>query len=319
MKKIYSTKIPLGSLLCLLTVTAGCCINLGWWPQEKYQKTEQLQAPLEPGSALDVKTAFGSITITGADVNQCSVIADISAQAPTKEEAQEIAEKVKIKLEPAGKTLTITAEKPHVKENLSISVSFKITTPRQTGIECSTSFGSIKLTNIEGNIKSETSFAPINAEDIQGELQLKTSYGSITCRNIVSTSLRAKTSFSSIKCENVQGPAQLETSYGSIKCRDFTSADIAAQSSFGSIDIECSPSTSAEMSADVATSYGSIEFVTPPKFSGEVDLETSYGSITTNLPIALKGQISKNKIEGAIGDGKGKLHLKTSFGSITLR
>jgi hypothetical protein len=73
------------------------------------------------------------------------------------------------------------------------------------------------------------------------------------------------------------------------------------------------------MSADVATSYGSIEFVTPPKFSGEVDLETSYGSITTDLPITVKGQLGKDKIEGAIGDGKGKLHLKTSFGAITLR
>lgn len=319
MKQNYLPKTTLGSLLCLLIATAGCCINIGCEPQAKYKRTEQLSAPLAPGSTLDAETSFGSITVTGADVTECNVTAKICVQAPTEKEAAEIAEKVKVKLVPTGKTLTVKVEKPRVGNNRSIGVSFKITVPKQTDIECSTSYGPIKLANINGNIKAETSFASINSEDIQGLVQLETSYGRITCRNITSTALEATTSFSSIKCENVQGPAQLETSYGSIKCRDFTSTDITAKSSFGSIDIACSSSTPAEITADVVTSYGNIDFATPPEFSGQVDLATSYGSIKTDLPIMVKGDIGKEKIKGMIGEGKGKLRLKTSFGSIKIK
>jgi len=319
MKNGFLTKAALRSLLCLLMLCAGCCIDIGCWPRAKYKRTDTLQAPLEAGSTVVAETSFGSITVTGADVTECNVTAKICVQAPTEKEAAEIAEKVKVKLVPTGKTLTVKVEKPRVGNNRSIGVSFDITVPKQTDIECSTSYGSIKLANIKGTVKAETSFASIDCEDIQGAAQLETSYGRITCRNITSTSLKAETSFSSIKCEHVQGPVHLETSYGSINCRDITSSDLTARSSFGGIDIVCSPSTPPEINANVVTSYGNIDFSAPPEFSGEIDLSTSYGSIKTDLPILVKGDLSKEKIKGIIGDGKGKLRLKTSFGSIKIK
>jgi len=313
------TKVPLGCLLCLLTAILGCCINRGGCYEARYERTDKLQAPLIPGSTLIAETSFGSIKVTGADVTDCNVIATIRVKAPTEEEAAEIGEQVKVQLVPDGNTLTVRADKPRVKKNRSISVSFNITVPRQVNLECSTSYGSINLAHIMGDIKAKTSFASIDSEDIQGQVQLETSYGGITCRDVTSTSLNAKTSFSSINCENVQGPAQLQTSYGSIKCRDLVSDNIIAKSSFGGIDIICSSSSSAEITADVVTSYGSIDFVTPPGFSGQVDLSTSYGSIKTDLPVEVTGEISKEKIQGTIGEGKGKLRLKTSFASIKIR
>lgn len=314
MEKNYWIILAFGFCLCSLLISTGCDIE-----KAKYQRTENLSVPLEPNSTLVAETSFGSITVTGADVADCNITATISVKARTKKEAKEIAEKVKIKPELLGKILTVRAEKPQTKKKRSISVNFNITVPEQTNIECSTSYGSIKLADINGNIKAKTSFASINSEDIQGAAQLETSYGNINCQNITSTSLKAKTSFSSIKCENIQGPVQLETSYGSINCRNITSADIAARSSFGSIDIACSPSSPAEIIADVVTSYGSIDFVTPPSFSGQLDLSTSFGSIKTSLPIMIKGEISKEKVKGTIGQGKGKLRLKTSFDSIRIK
>ncbi len=277
MKKNYRIILAFGFCLCSLLISTGCDIE-----KAKYQRTENLSVPLEPNSTLVAETSFGSITVTGADVADCNITVTIYVKAPTKEEAKEIAEKVKIKPELVGKTLTVRAEKPQTKKKRSISVNFNITVPEQTNIECSTSYGSIKLADINGNIKAKTSFASINSEDIQGAVQLETSYGSINCRNI-------------------------------------TSADIAARSSFGSIDIACSPSSPAEIIADVVTSYGSIDFVTPPGFSGQLDLSTSFGSIKTSLPIMIKGEISKEKVEGTIGQGRGKLRLKTSFDSIRIK
>ncbi len=282
MKKDYFTKISLGCLLCLLILLPGClCINIGGWGRAKFERTDELSAPLSAGSTLVAETSFGSITVTGTDVTGCRVIAEICVQAPTQEEAAEIAERVKVKLVPAGKTLTVKVEKPKLKNNRSVGVSFNITVPKQTNIDCDTSFGSIGVDNINGSVKAETSFAAIN-------------------------------------CDNTQGPIHLKTSYGGITCRNITSTDITAPSSFGGINIDCSPSTPPEINADIVTSYGNIDFTTPPAFAGKADLQTSFGSIETNLPITVKGDLKKQRIKGTIGDGNGKLRLKTSFGSIKI-
>ena len=395
MKKKYCTVLTLGFCLCSLLIVVGCDIQIGDWGKAKYERTIQQQAPLAPGSTVVAKTSFGSVTITGADVTDCSVVAQIRVQAPTEEEAQEIAEQVKIKLEPVGQTLTVKAEKPPKKRRRSISISYDITVPRQTNVECGSSYGAIKLSNIDGNVKGKTSSGSISAENIQGLVDLNTSYGRVNCKDISGDNIKVKSSSGAINAENIRGSAELDTSYGSITCRDIsggdvklktssgniklskasctdcdvytsygsitadeltgsllklhsgsgsikvteasaetadistsygritcrqlTTTDLTAKSGSGNIDIIFSDSTPAEITANVTTSYGSIDFTTPPEFTGRVELATSYGSITTDLPITITGEISKKKLTGTIGQGNGKLYLKTSSGSIRIR
>ncbi|UCF43478.1 MAG: DUF4097 family beta strand repeat protein [Planctomycetota bacterium] len=282
MKTASLKRASLGWSLCLLVLVASCGINIGSCFKAKHKRTDQLSAPIEPGSTLVAETSFGSITVRGANVATCDVTAEITVQAPTEKEAQEIAENVKITLESIGKTLTLDVEKPKLKNNRSVGVSFDITVPEQTNLECATSFGKIKLNDIDGNVKARTGFAAIDTDDIQGSVQLETSYGRVTCRRITPT-------------------------------------ELLARSSFGAIDIVCSPQTKPEINADIETSFGEIDFVAPPNFSGRVELETSFGSIDTDLPLTIKGSLSEDKIKGTIGDGSGSLRLKTSFGSINLK
>ena len=283
MKNALFTKISLGCLLGLLAIIAGCCIHIGsCWSRAKYEKIEQLSAPLAVGSTVVAETNFGSITVTGADVADCNVVAKIRVQAPTKQEAAEIAEQVKIRLESDGKTLTIRADKPHLKNNRSVGISYQITVPRQSNIECDSSYGSIKLTNITGDVNAHTSYGSIN-------------------------------------CASVNGKMQLDTSYGRVGCSDIVADELSVRSSYGNINIEYSDMAPAEIQANVRTSYGGIDFTAPPGFAGQVELVTSYSSIKTDLPITVKGKISNNRIKGTIGQGQGKLKLKTSFGSIRIR
>jgi len=395
MNKKYYTGFALGFCLCLSLIFSGCEIQIGDWGKAKYERTVQQQAPLAPGSTVVAQTTSGSITIAGADVTDCSVVAQISVQAPTEEEAQKIAEQVEIKLEPVGQTLTVKAEEPPKKHRRSISISYDITVPRQTHVDCASSYGAIKLSNIDGNVKGKTSSGSINAENIKGSAQLDTSYGSVTCRDITGDNIKLQSSSGSITAENTKGSVELDTSYGSIICKDtsggdvklktssgniklskascgdcdvhtsygsitadefeagslklhsgsgsidvteasadtadistaygriacrqLTTADLNANSGSGNIDIAFSDSTPAEITANVVTSYGSIDFETPPNFAGQVDLSTSYGSIRTDLPITITGEISKKKLTGTIGQGKGKLYLKTSSGSIKIK
>ena len=234
------------------------------------------------GGVLDVETNYGSITVIGSDVTECTVTAEICARAPSEEEAQELAEEVKIQIETFGKTVKIWAKKPRLKNNRSISVDFDITVPKETGVEFESSYGFIEIADIKGDIKGHTS------------------YGSITT-------------------DNTNGSVEMDTSYGGIRCEEITSDEIRARSSYGSIDIACSGLCPAELTAKARTSYGSIEFAVPAGFAGEVEMSTSYGSIKTELPITIRGELSKKRIKGTIGEGDGRVELKTSYGSIKIR
>jgi DUF4097 and DUF4098 domain-containing protein YvlB len=320
--------------LCLLIMISGCDIQIGGWGQAKYERTIQRQAPLNPGSSLYVDTSAGSIIITGGDVTECSVIAEICGRAPTEEEAQLLAEQVTIELETVENTLTVKADKPQTRNNRSVSISYDITVPKQTNIECASSYGAIEIANIKGQTSGKTSSGSVKAKNIDGPTNLDTSYGSINCRNITGDNIIVKSSSGSITAEIIKGPTQLTTSYGSITCTDMSDGDLKLKTSSGKIRI----SNASFGNCDVHTSYGSIvsnelEGKSIKLHSGNgninvtessadtTNLSTSYGRITCR-------QIKTNEITAKSGSGNLDItcsdptpdemiaDLVTSYGSI---
>jgi DUF4097 and DUF4098 domain-containing protein YvlB len=239
---------------------------------------------------LKVDTSFGEVKIIGSDTTECSVAARITGSAPTKEEARQLAEDTQIKLEPEGGTLVVKVEKPQVKNNRNVGVSFDITIPTKTAIKCETSYGDVELKNISGDVA-------------------------------------AKTSFGKIRAENISGKIRLDTSYGEVDCEQITTGDFFAKSSFGKMDIDFADACPAELKAKIETSYGQIDLHPPKSFAGDITVETSFGKIKTDLPITVKGDLGKDRLRGTIGQpalsgvegGAGSLDLKTSFGNVEIK
>ena len=277
--------LPITLLACCLVLTSlvcGCCMCWGWPAKAHYETTVQLSASMAGLKQIKIDTSFGNVKITGADTTECSVTAEINGQAPTLDEARQLAEQTKITLAADGKVLVFKIEKPTLSNNRSIGVSFDVTMPARTGIKCETSFGNVELKNITGDID-------------------------------------AKTSFGKIYAENITGKVQLDTSYGEVDCKGITTGDFRATSSFGKMDIAFSNVCPADIRARIETSYGEVNVDIPPNFAGDVAVETSFGSVRTELPITVKGDVGKTRLNGTIGQGKGKMELKTSFGSIKIK
>jgi DUF4097 and DUF4098 domain-containing protein YvlB len=193
-------------------------------------------------------------------------------------------------------------------------------------LDCKSSFGSIDIEHIDADIKADTSFASISLNDVKGVLDLSTSHGSIKVRQLTPADTNAKTSFATINLSyrdsetgNAMGTVRVETSHASINIHGLAAERISAKSSFGSIAISCSDACTPAVDAKVNTSHGGITFKSPPEFSGSVAMSTSHGSLHTDLPIAVQGETGKHKLAGQIGDGPGRLQLRTKFGSIKPR
>ena len=281
MKKGYLTKMSLGCLLCLLAAVSSCNIQIGCWPGVKYERTVQVSVPLQPGSVLAAQTHNGSITVTGADVADCNVIATIIARAATEEEAKRVAEETKIKLEPFGGKLTVKIEKPASMTNQSVSVNLNVTVPNHTDLQLSSHNGAIKISDITGEVNGTTHNGGAVASRVSGNIKLQTHNGSITCKE-------------------TSGDMKLRTHNGSVKASYAETAPPVCNVS-------------------IVTHNGGVNFTAPVNFSAVVEVSTHNGSINTGLPITVIGKVSKRKLTGKIGTGEGKLHLETHNGSIRIR
>lgn len=272
-------RIVFGLFIVSLIAASGCDFEFGDWGQARYERTVSRQAPLAANDALDVATQSGSISVTGADVTDCNIVAEIVARAPTEEEAQQLAEQVEIKAERIADTLNVRADRPKLPRNCSIGVSYTITAPRKVNVKCDSNYGSIRLANIEGTVKGKSSSGSMKAEGIAGPIDLSTSYGSITCTSIIGLSA-LRSSSGSITVADLKGSAKIETSYGSITCEEFSGDDLVLKTSSGKIAV----SDASFLTGAAETSYGSV--VGAGLKGNAIKLHSSSGSVTLTEALA---------------------------------
>ena len=248
-----------------------------------YKKSEEMRVAFEPGSKLVVRNEAGAVRISSDDGTDCRIKAKVYVHAPHKEEAREIGEQVQIAAEPNNAVVTVTVKKPPMpQDHRFVSVDLDILVPRQAHVDCETEFGQIRLTRIEGNVKAATQFGSVVCEKTQGALELETQFGRVTGREIVSDRLVARTQF-------------------------------------GSVDIACSKLCPEEITADVRTEWGKVRFQAPPDYQGAFRLENDWGAVRSAIPITAQGEISRHKIVGTSGSGKGDLRLSSDHGFVRLR
>lgn len=330
--------VPAGLLAAVPLLVTSCIHIEGCGPMARYEKQVPLSAPLEPGSSFSAQTRDGSITVEGVDTSECSVLATVVTHARTPERAEELAGQIDVKLEPAGAGLKIVIEKPPIIRNAGYSVSLEATVPTQTSLTLVTSDGALHIANITGTMSAKTSDGRIQAQDVAGEVRFKTSDGSITCvrlnapmvdcytsdggirlLDVKAGSCTARTLDGSITLEGARAESMnLRTSDGAIRCRNVAAAEMDCHTSDGSICIEYVADAPNALKLGAVTSDGNITLAAPPGLSAAIEAATSDGSIHTDLPITIQGKIGKS-LTGTIGDGEGKVYLKTHDGSITIR
>lgn len=343
MSKEIGACVALACLLGLMVFLTGSCIYVSgcdgsWHRLARYDKQIELSAPLTLGSSLSARTRDGSIRIEGAPTDECRLTATIVAHAVTQEQAEEIAERIDVRLEPCPGGLAVVIEKPETQQNARYDVSLAGTVPTRTNLTLVTSDGSVHLANIEGTVDAETSDGSIWAEGIRGDAKFRTSDGSIDCSGIeagtldlhtsdgrirlsdaTTRSCTAQTSDGRIEVATIRSETlDLRTSDGGIRCTDIGVARLNGRTSDGSVHIECAADAPKAMDATVTTSDGSITFATPPGLSAVIDASVSDGAIRTALQIAVEGKVGKSLL-GTVGNGEGRITLKTHDGSITIR
>ena len=259
MKECILTNANLAICLCLLALLPSCRINVGDAFEAKYQRTEGVAVLAADVAELDVETNVGSITITGDDVTDCNVTAEITVKAGTKEDARKLAEEVKIEVETSGNTLTVKAKKPAALKRRSLAVDFKITAPKRLKLNCSTHVGTVKVSDIQGPIKATVNVGSIICNQVVADIELESNVGSVEVRYAHAAPAACN--------------AEITTNVGSIEFAGppELSAQVNARTNVGSIKTAHPITVVGKIGKSIEGKIGSGE--------GKVRLTTNVGSI----------------------------------------
>lgn len=267
---------------------------------------KRLDAPA--GGRLTFDADVGSVAVTGGDVSQVVVHADL-------EGSDSFLNRLHVSAEQTASGVTITVHEDHGSFfelfNLgSNRVDFTVEVPRTYPVDLRTAGGSLDVRNLNAWVRGKTSGGSIHVQDVVGTVNVHTSGGGVSAERI-NGSANLSTSGGSIDASDSTGDLDVNTSGGGIRILN-DDGKVDAHTSGGSITAELH--TNRGINLD--TSGGSITLRMPQSTHGSIDAETSGGGVTSDLPFTTSGTVSGNSLHGTIGGGGPAIYLHTSGGSI---
>ena len=298
---------------------------------------------------VEANTTNGRITLNGDDGSVAVVEMYVSPNRSgifqrnwsNEDIIQTLEEDYTIEIKVEGDKLIAFAKPKNSRSQQKLSISFKISVPKQVNSNLQTSNASIQISNLEGSHEFRTSNGSVTVENVAGMIAGTSSNGSITVTNCNDV-IDLKSSNGRITTKDCNGKIVLKTSNGSLNLTNLN-GHITANTSNGSVT---SSNIIGEMK--IGTSNGSIRLdnisgnveattsnssvnVAMESVSDFVVLSTSNGSLNLSLPSDIgynvkakgnrvetsglrnfSGRTDNKNLDGRIGDGGPTIDVRTS-------
>ena len=129
--------------------------------------------------------------------------------------------------------------------------------------------------------------------------------------------LKVKSVNGKIEARKISGRAELATTNGGVQVEE-AMGSVSAETTNGRIQVSLAKVADNE-SMYFETTNGSVVAAFPQNFSATISARTTNGSINCDFPVTVAGRMGRNHLEGKIGDNGGRVTLRTTNGSISIR
>ncbi len=298
-------------LLSALTLTAALA-----WDNDRFKEDFRYTYALAANGRLQLETFNGTVEILGWDKNEIEITG-------TKYGAtQEIVKALQVEITNTPNSISIRVPRPPREGDSWGSkggAKFTIRCPRKVQLDrIASSNGGVRVEMVEGDARIATSNGAIRLASVTGAIDAATSNAAIETQ-AVKGNLLLRTSNGGIRAEGVEGTFEATTSNGTIRARLAkvpAGTPVRATTSNGTVDLAFDQFSGNDVR--VSTSNGSIVVTLPGGANAQVRATTSNANVETDFEVSVRGTISKNRIEGRIGNGGPLLDLTSSNGSIRI-
>jgi len=298
--------------------------------QEQVTRDFQKTLSLGAGQSFRIENKFGEIRIHGESSREVKISATIRAQADSREQAQNFADKVQIDVQQTAQGVEVRTNYPEAnrnwfgRKNASYSVDYEIAMPSDAPLFVKNSFGSVNATGVRSKSEFDNSHGSLNVRDT-GAARLSNSFGSIELSG-ASGEVSVTDNNGSVQVSQVKGALELRNRFGSITVREIGGV---ASITGGNGTVNVTDAASAK----ITTSFGSVEArnirgdlmvhdnngnVDISSIGGAADITDSFGNVTFS---GVKGRVdcttSNGRVYGSSLSGSG-VTIRDSFGNIEL-
>src|SRR5580692_1804825 len=291
--------------VCAALVLAGCRPQSS--AEGTFDKTFTVNGPVR----IELTNGSGDAHISAGAPGDVRVHGDTRVHSWSEKDGQERARQLAANppLSQESNLIRIGGSGTH---SSNASVDYTIVVPADTEIHAATGSGDVEVDGIKGPANFVSGSGGITASNISGDVQAMTGSGEIKCSQ-VRGQVQATTGSGDITLDDVHNQVRLHSGSGDM---EITNPADAVEASTGSGDI-----TIKGASADVRlrTSSGDVELQVSPAASFRLMAHSSSGDIDAAIPIVMEGTAQKHELHARLGDGKARVEVQTSSGSVSLK
>lgn len=289
----------------------------------KIERTVEKSFTVQPGGTLHLETQGGNIQVQPSNDLVVKVTAKEKITANSEAEADELLEKLTLKIEQAGNDVSASAKyesRPsgfRFKSWPPVQVDFLVTMPASFATDVKTSGGNVVLGDFAAKVRARTSGGDVTLGKIGADVDAATSGGNVRLAEGSGT-VKLHTSGGDIVVGRATGVTELGTSGGNIKI-DSVENTLHASTSGG--DVSAGLFGLSKGDCELRTSGGNVTAVIEKAAALRLDASTSGGRVNADgltLTLDKNGQ-GRSQLKGDVNGGGPLLKLRSSGGDISIK
>ncbi len=176
---MYRFKLILMSVLFVLPTLVSA---------DTYRETEEKSFALKAGGEVILENTNGEILVESWDKDEVLIFAEKTVRAGSPDEAREMMQRVRIKIEHSDDFLRVETAYPASDNgflsflfgrNTSVSVAYRLTVPHKLDLYLDSVNGKIRINEVSGRIQAHTTNGSIHIMRSGGAVEAKTTNGAI--------------------------------------------------------------------------------------------------------------------------------------------
>src|SRR5437660_3531861 len=270
---------------------------------ESHDQTVEKTFTVEGMPRLRVQNVSGETAIRVGEPGQVRVVARKRVKGGSADRAKRLLENVEVRIEQKGNDIFV---EPHLYEQertwldlfrgKRFRVDFEITVPRETAVNAQTVSGDLDLNGTRGPARVESVSGDVNIADLQGPMRIKSVSGDVQCSDYVGM----------LEGSSVSGDVDV---HGRVR-------GVELHTVSGDISIDMEPGASPRENR-LKTISGDVE-VGLIGSSCTCDFHPASGDLECDAPARIIREGRKDRTV-VLGDGRGRLHVKTVSGDLTIK
>jgi hypothetical protein len=264
---------------------------------------------------LEIDNQFGNVVVSTWDKNEITVDIEISAKASSEERAQAIMNRIDVKDGKEGHNIWFKTKvgdihnnnngNKHGENERGFYIDYIIHMPESNRLDIANSFGKTEVPAFKGLVTLTSKFGSLNTGKLDNVDQIDVEFG--------------KAYITSVNNGKVVFKFNKESRIGKVDGNVKISSEFSQNVQFNVAD------DISELS--VVESYSGVRVVVNKELSAQIDVHTSFGKFHNESDFDINearedkedwGPKFDKDYSGKAGDGRAKIRIKSSFGSVRL-